>query len=182
MEYPSVTEVINMFVDFSMVSTMNFNLSISRGNVVHKYCLAIAKGLTVPELNGEASGYIESFQKWMEYVKPEIVAIEPEVKNDKFGYIGHPDLIYKRGKDIVLLDIKTGQSPCWAWTIQLAAYYYCDLPSGPVDAVEILSPHPQGDLARVLVYPKSVINKAYSIFINMLNVYRYKNSKEWMPK
>ena len=182
MDYPSVTQIINEFADYSMVSTMNFNLSISRGNVVHKHCLAIARGLTVPELNGEAQGYIQSFQKWIDYVKPEIIAVEPEVKNDKFGYIGHPDLIYKKNEQVYLLDIKTGQTPSWTWTIQLAAYYYCDLPSSPISAVEILSPHPLGDIPRVFRYSRDSINKAYSIFINMLNVYRYKNSKEWMPK
>lgn len=127
MNYPSVTQVLKTYQNFSMVPKHILNMASERGIQVHTICASIAKGLFISpqEITSDVKGYITSFKKWFEYVD-QVILVEEELIDSKIGFIGHPDLVVKMIGDqhLTLVDLKTSSIVGKTWNVQLAAYWH----------------------------------------------------------
>jgi len=123
--YPSVTEVLSHYQDFSRVSESRLEAARIRGTVVDRFCKLYANGLwpVVPEIY---EGYFVSFKKWwltvVDLTKP--VDMDLELIDENWGFIGHPDFILTlKGEDWrSVWDLKTPVAHYPTWKAQLAAY------------------------------------------------------------
>ena len=87
MTYPSVTQVIGRYSDFSRVPPDVLEAAKERGTRVHQVCAAMAQGLWVPDYceSGDAP-YIVSFEQWFEAVVEKVIAVEPELTCSKVPF------------------------------------------------------------------------------------------------
>ena len=128
MNYPSVTQVLSVYQDFSMVPEHVLAMASERGTQVHAICSSLAKGLFVShrQITSDIEGYIQSFNQWFSDYVEEVVLIEQELIDESLGFIGHPDLIVKIKKApyLTLIDLKTPKIVGKTWRAQLAAYWH----------------------------------------------------------
>ncbi len=124
MSYPSVTEILSPYSDFSKVPADRLATAAERGSRVHGICAAIVQGLWVPSIPDDCAGYVASFKKWLDVANPEIVLSEKELVHPAFKYLGHPDLIvrFPTDSDQTVVDFKTPLAKQKTWALQLAAY------------------------------------------------------------
>lgn len=127
MTYPSVTQVLSVYQDFSMVPEHILTMASERGSRVHAICASLAQKLFVShrQITPDIEGYIQSFNQWFEYVD-EVVLVEQELIDPTLGFIGHPDLVVKMKGDqpLTLVDLKTPKIIGKTWRAQLAAYWH----------------------------------------------------------
>lgn len=127
MKYPSVTQVLSVYQDFSMVPEDVLTMASERGSRVHAICASLAQKLFVShrQITPDIEGYIQSFNQWFEYVE-EVVLVEKGLVDPKLGFIGHPDLLVKMkgDQDLTLIDLKTPKVIGKTWRAQLAAYWH----------------------------------------------------------
>ena len=124
MDYPSVTQVLAPFTDFSMIPPDVLQAAADRGSKVHAICAGIALGEWVPKPPPELSGYISSFRQWFKYVD-KVWLVEEELVDRAYGFKGHPDLAVSLIGDedfIRVLDLKTPATKTPTWAAQIAAY------------------------------------------------------------
>lgn len=122
--FPSVTEILSPFVDFSMIKPSVLKKASERGVRVHAACSAYSQGLWVAPLNEDEIRYFFSFKIWFNTLVDSVELSEPELESKKYGYCGHPDIILKiKGdKGLTLIDFKTPLSEQKTWKVQIAAY------------------------------------------------------------
>ena len=121
--YPSVTQVLGKYQDFSQIPPERLEAACERGTAVHAFCAAHAKGLWAPMPLG-AEGYCQSFTKWFDKYVKKVIFVEKELICPTYGFIGHPDIccIIKGDKDLSLGDLKTPIALQPVWKAQLASY------------------------------------------------------------
>lgn len=122
--FPSVTEVLRPYQDFSGVLPEKLDIATRRGSRVHTVCLAIAGGRWAPPLPEEYEGYRQSFQWWLDSCVTRVYEVEPEWEDEVLGFIGHPDLIVhmKGDRKLTVADLKTPVALKRIWRMQLAGY------------------------------------------------------------
>ena len=123
---PRVTEILGPYSDFSKVPSDVLEAAQERGTAVHEACAAYALGLYSP-VSEELAGYFESFRSWFDRFVVEVCAVEQEIINEKWGYIGHVDFIGLisgvRPKPVVaVIDWKTPFAESRSWHCQTQAY------------------------------------------------------------
>ena len=127
MIYPRVTEILNPYSDFSAVPPDVLEAACDRGNEVHKCCAAYALDLFHP-IPDDLRGFFSSFRAYFDLYVIEVLAVEEELLNEKWGYCGHADLIAKvtgfaPGCPVVaVIDYKTPITASQTWRCQIAAY------------------------------------------------------------
>lgn len=128
MKYPSVTQVLSVYQDFSVVPDHILTMASERGIRVHAICASLAQKLFVSkrQIAPDIEGYIQSFNQWFDEYVEEVVLVEKELIDPNLGFIGHPDLVVKmRGdRDLTLIDLKTPKVIGKTWSTQLAAYWH----------------------------------------------------------
>ena len=170
----SVTEALKPFNDFSRIPSETLRHAAERGQRVHA---AIAAHLTgtflVTPLPEEERPLFDSLRLWCDEMVHVVIAVEPELKDEALGYVGHPDAIVRlTNKSVAVIDFKTPQVEGKTWPIQIAAYRqlafqkHKEFPLGYA-----VSPRPDGRLARAFVYDHNPHH--FAIFLNCLNAYRY---------
>lgn len=169
-KYPSVTEILNPYVDFSMVSEHILTRATDRGKTVHSICAGICQGLWIPEVSEECEGYIESFQGWFDSQVKEILLVEEELIDEVYSFKGHPDIIVKIPEGIVLVDLKTPTGLQKAWRLQLAAYLRLARKFKPEKAGS-LRLNADGKTAKMEWYKDSA--QDFNIFLGLLNAHNY---------
>jgi len=121
-KWPSVTQVLSVYSDFSKIDPRTLEAAAARGTEVHKVCAAIAKGLfpVVPEA---IQGYVVSFRRWFENVE-EVLLVEKRLEDLTFMYHGTPDVVLRLRGDSAprLIDLKTPATLGKLWAAQVAAY------------------------------------------------------------
>lgn len=122
-KYPSVTEVLEPYVDLSMVKPEVLEAAQTRGKIVHNVCHGYAKyqiAINVPE---KYLGYIESFKYFYRDIE-EIEMLEDRIFNDGILLCGQADLVAKRYDDKLprVWDLKTPVSVYSTWKAQISAY------------------------------------------------------------
>lgn len=120
--YPSVTQVLSPFIDFSMVPEGILLAATERGKEVHLICAAIANGYWTPTAPKEIAGYINSFCKWFACMVEEVIFSEKEFVDQDYGFIGHPDLGLRINGKFAVVDLKTPAVLQAVWKGQCAAY------------------------------------------------------------
>jgi hypothetical protein len=122
-KWPSVTQVLSLFMDFSRIHPDILAAAASRGTEVHRICSAIATGLHVPAIPEGLEGYIASFRQWFDRVD-EVLLVEERLRDHIFQYHGQPDLVVRLRGDQAprLIDLKTPYSKGKLWAAQIAAY------------------------------------------------------------
>ena len=73
MLFPSVTQVLSPFVDYSMIPADVLERSCLRGTAVHDACATIARGLPVMNLTPETAGYVDSYRRWYDLMVDEVL-------------------------------------------------------------------------------------------------------------
>jgi hypothetical protein len=171
--YPSVTEVLSPWTDFSMVSDQNLRFATQRGIEVHQYCAAYAKGIWVMDVPDYCDSYFTSFKKWFDMMVGEVLSVENEYIHPGFFYIGHPDLICKlKDETTVLIDLKTPITKSKIWQVQLAAYAHLLIGYDIFpDKYGSLQLSPEGKIAKMNWYENNA--EDFNIFLSALNCWKY---------
>lgn len=176
MNYPSVTQVLSVYQDFSQIPEHVLNHAAERGTKVHAACAAHAQGLWVPPLEDEVRGYFESGRNWFDSVVEEVVLVEGELVDKGLGFCGHPDLICRIKGDtaFTVVDYKTPAVKNLIWRAQLAAYKHLVEATRPgqwiVQRVLSLRLSKEGKPPKVDEYLNSP--KDFAAFLSALNAYR----------
>lgn len=123
---PSVTEVLGLYADFSMINPAVLAHACERGTKVHTAIAAHLQGLWVPALDQEVQQYFNSFRRWADIMLDKVVLIESEGICDCYGYMGHYDsALILKGDDpyaVSVLDWKTPVTAQKTWKAQNASY------------------------------------------------------------
>ena len=125
---PSVTEVLGVFMDFSMINPSVLQHACDRGTRVHNAIAAHLDGLWVQPLDDEAQPYFDSFRRWADIMLDKVMLIENEGVCDcpGYGFMGHYDsALVLKGDDpgaVSVLDWKTPVTAGKTWTAQNASY------------------------------------------------------------
>lgn len=188
MKYFSVTKVLQPFADFSKIPPHVLAYAADRGTRVHRICLNVyAKGIPVMNVPDDCYGFFLSFTTWFDQYVAEVLHIEKEFVDRRFGFVGHVDMIclLNDGR-IVIVDLKTPAIESPSWKLQLAAYReavnqeFCVQAAGQ-QPIEVpakngcmsLLLNKDGKRAKASVYQYS--NDDFAVFLSALNVYRYFN-------
>lgn len=164
------------------------------GTAVHEICERLANGLPAGHVHPELSGFVDSFNRFLERYQPEFLHTEATIWNDDLNYAGSLDGIAIIEGDTCLLDYKTGKGIYADIALQLTAYrnattiFELDDPVGRVSEVaeptlrKVELPHIDGGLAVHLrphpekssITPVSVDDdEVMEVFKHLLGVRRW---------
>lgn len=179
MKYPSVTEILGKYQDFSMIPPERLALACDRGKAVHAYCAAYAAGIWIPRPKG-SEGYCESYVTWFNEYVEEVFLIEEELVDKTFGFVGHPDLIarLKGDKAATVVDLKTPVALLRIWAVQLASYLHLAKTKLPLPLTKAfvsgcgsLRLDPRGKPAKFKHYTDSA--QDFQAFLNALTAHKF---------
>lgn len=172
--YPSVTQVLSPFCDWSRIPAKILEAAAIRGTRIHD---AISDDLTggFVVLPDELMGYYASFKKWSCSMLVEAVEVEKRYVNTTFGFTGQIDCIARLSGDtgLTLIDWKTGATAMPSWRIQIAAYRELAAANG-IETVRGLSVRVRGDGSGCVVkeYPGNC-KQDYAVFLSALTAYNF---------
>lgn len=175
--YPSVTEVISPYADFSMIRPDVLKAAADRGTAVHHICSQIATGLFVVGIDPAYAGYVVSFRRWFDTAVDTVILSEERLMDMAFGYHGQIDLLVRSKEGTVdLVDLKTPAASLKTWKVQLAGYrHLVEISDYPTpDRVGSLRLDRDGGVPRMEWYQNSA--QDLNVFVSALNCYRYFNS------
>lgn len=177
MLFPSVTEVLKPYCDFSSVPAAELDEAAARGTTVHDACASIAQGLPLFYIPKKIEGYLQSYIRWFDSIVDEVLLVEERLTDNEFGYHGAPDSIFKTKQgDVILVDNKTPTGLVRAWQLQCAGYYNLAVKSGiRPDKTGSLMLNPEGKAAKVEYYENSRTD--FPMFLQALNLFRFFNTK-----
>ena len=143
--------------------------------MVHEACAAYARGIWmyVPE---EWEGYFVSFKAWFDKYVVKVVAVEQEVCHDRWGYIGHADLIalvagLTPKHTIAIIDYKTPVTINRRWMVQIAAYVEAAKKQYGVEIGGALQLRKDGGLPKMTWVEDH--NRAFAAFTGILSGWNY---------
>ena len=181
MAYPSVTTVLGLYSDFSMIHPKVLETAAARGTEVHAICAAIAQGTWVPSVPPDCAPYVLSFQQWFEANVKDVLMVEEELIDVVHGFLGHPDMALILLDDTRwLVDLKTPVTKNKLWSAQLAAYRHLAMEgkradgtsaSLQVDRVASLRLSPKGRPPILDEYQNSALD--FGAFLAALSAWRY---------
>jgi hypothetical protein len=190
MKFFSATEVLQPFAKFDQVTAGRLIAAQELGKEVHTLCFKFCQRRWPVRAHGKkAGGYFFSFKDWYKQFVYDVIEIEPELKNEAFGFLGHPDLILRLDMKmnlprreivtldraektlIAIIDLKTPITKSKAWALQMAAYHAL-YPAAQV--VGTLQLDPEGKTATCIWYQGSR-NADFNVFLTCLQAYRYFN-------
>ena len=171
--YPSVTEILSPYTDFSMVPEHILTRATERGTKVHSICAGICQGLWIPEIPEECKGYIVSFQRWFDEYVEEVIFVEKELIDPTYGFMGHLDFFGRLKRlGMALLDWKTPLTLYKAWRLQMVGYNrLLEVEREQVDVVASLQLDPNGGIPKMVRYENSA--QDFNIFLGLLNGHNY---------
>ena len=122
--YIRVTDVLKPFTNLSHIDPAVLQNAADRGTRVHKYCELYAQNMLIEIPDLDCIGYVNSFKKWFDKNVDQVISLEKRLNHPEYKISGKYDLLIKlKGSDdIILIDIKTPQSPALSWSLQTAAY------------------------------------------------------------
>lgn len=176
MLFPSVTEVLKQYQDFSGVSQGIMERAGIRGTAVHSYCCNIANGIPAVGVPDDYQHYVDAFQAWVSEFVSDTLFTEERLIDEALGFHGQPDLVVTaKDKSNILIDMKTGVFGMKLWPIQLVAYkHLLELIGHKIDrtAVLLLNQKP----AKLIEYTVKATH--LNLFFQMLNIHRYLRNEE----
>ena len=174
---PTVTEIINPWVDFSKISPNTLQAAADRGTAVHEACAMHVQGIWSFVNPPEIVGYVDSFRRWYDKMVVEAILVEERMFDKASGYCGQLDLVVKiYGGEIWLVDIKTPAVLSKSWRVQIASYKnLCEISGIKVDRCGSLRLRKDGKIPSMDWYEGSTLQD-FNIFLAALNCYRFFNS------
>ena len=126
-----VTKPLEKYSDFSHVPKFRMEAASDRGTRAHRLFSAYAKGLYIPKIDWDLTGYFQSYKTWYARYVVRALLVEERLTDDQvLGVSGQIDLIaelrdiYPDRNIIALLDDKTALQPSSTWQSQISAYWY----------------------------------------------------------
>ena len=112
-------------IDGTVVDKETFEAAGDKGTSIHKGApLVLAGTLDWDELDLSLLVPLRQLEEWQKDMKPEVIAVEKPLYSEKHGYAGTPDLVCRIGRDVMIVDFKSGAYGCAG--PQLAAYVELD--------------------------------------------------------
>ncbi len=185
----TVTQVLEEYVDLSMVPHDRLVFAGTRGNVVHQTIASILlphqNTIFIPQALVDeqgARGYIDSFRKWAELMIEDTWEVEKEIICDCFHFVGHVDWIGRlKGEKTghcSVIDWKTPITWGKTWLAQCGAYRHLvqyhlrpeEIPVGKCGPVML---HKKGNAAKLRNDPPEAVTEAFTHYLEKLNADRY---------
>lgn len=175
-KYPSVTEVLGIYQDFTKIPKHLLDNAQARGIDVHGYAASYCRGLWFPE-NPEYSGYYKSFRIWFDVVVSKVILVEQRLSDEIHGYTGQLDLLAVLKGDYLptIIDFKTPLRLYPIWAAQGAAYKNLCKQYEPYQ-VASLRLDPKGGNAKFTDYKDT--ERDFKAFLNALYAYKYFNERK----
>jgi len=176
MTYPSVTEILAKYCDFSVVRPEVLEAACNRGSWVHAYCAAYAQNLWMSAPDG-LEGYCQSFKNWFDAMVVKVILVEHELVDKVYGYVGHLDLLalLKGDKQPSVVDYKTPLTKGATWGGQGAAYLNLAKKYKPW---RFGSLRLKADGGPAIFDPYQETKRDFQAFVNALYAHRYFLGKE----
>lgn len=172
---PSVTEVLNPWVDFSHVPPDRLLLASERGTRVHAACEAYALGIWSPidSIEEDIRYYVWSFRRWFDTQVAEVLLVEARLTDDRLGYTGQIDLaVVLRTAEVVIVDLKTPVTKSKSWRLQMAGYLNLYPRASKAGSLRL---NPEGKVPKMDWYDGSAAQDL-AVFLSALNCHRYFHS------
>jgi hypothetical protein len=175
----SVSKVLGLYFDANPIPKAVLEQAIERGNETHRCCTLFAQGkMAIPKLPG-VENRLEAFKKWWKLHDLELIDAEPFIKDEAYGFYGHPDLVcLYHESELWVPDMKTPMVESPTWKGQVSAYvhlvrqaYHCDIVQGC--AVQL--PDEEKQEAKVTWYDEQARDLA--VFLGLVQACR-----EYWPK
>jgi len=174
----SVTQILSPFSKFDGIPAATLEAAKQRGLRVHAAAAAYLTGtFQVVQLLPEDEGYWASLKDWIDSMVDHVYDVEPELKDETLGFVGHPDLICRVNGHATVPDWKTPAAQSLSWRPQLAAY--CHLAGINYRHHSVywrgmtVQPDKDGKLAKGTPYQQSM--QDFGVFLSCLNAYRFFN-------
>lgn len=177
MNYPHVSAILKPFVDYSEIPADRLELARDRGIRLHAAFASYALMVWSPKLPAKDRGYFDSFKRWFDQYVVKVHAVEKQLLDDAFGFIGTPDFIGELSMPagtflMTVVDWKTPLTPSRTWKAQANAYLHLAKKAGyPAQLSGILQPDPDGNIARMTWVKNEA--KHFAAFVSALNCHRY---------
>ena len=175
MIFPTVTEIIRPWVDFSKIPPAVLQHAADRGTAIHDLCARIVRGeFVIPP--DEYYLHCQSFRLWLDTLVDFHLLVEERLVDPAWGYSGQIDLLVVLNDERkALVDLKTPVIASKSWRVQLAGYnHLCQVTGHKTDCAGSLQLSPQGNVAKMTWYEDSAGD--FNTFVQCLNVYRFFNS------
>ena len=173
-----VTEALSPFSSLALrdVPAERLQQAAERGRRIHAAVAAELSGLfCVHDLTPDEEMRAMSLIAWSREYLGEVIAIEPELRDEALGFMGSPDLVCRlKSGTAAVVDWKTPTTIATTWGAQLAAYahlaahaYGLQLPIARM----VLIPSESGATPRAYYYDDQ--DRDFAAFLAALTAYRY---------
>ena len=173
-DYPSVSKIIEILYDFSMVKDDVLALAAERGSAVH-YATELydENDLDWSGLDDRIVNYVRAWERFRTETGWHVVHKEQVVAHPVHRYAGTFDRIMAVGQRRILVDIKTASQLHPATAIQTAAYVaaYSALHNPPTALERAAVKLNKDGTYRLQMYTDK---SDFGVFLGCLNIYRFK--------
>lgn len=175
----NVTQALSPFNRYDGIPPSVLEAAKQRGQRLHAAAAAYLTGtFQVVKLLPEDAGYWESLRFWIDDHVDHVYDVEPELVDERLGFVGHPDLICRlSGRRFFVVDWKTPAQESKSWRVQLGAYVHLAVKHyrhhSPIWRGMAVQPDRDGRLAKGTPYLATAAD--FGIFISCLNAYRFFN-------
>lgn len=121
---PSVSGIVAPLYEFFGVSRDVLERKAAVGRAVHKACEIIDQGRAIdPDtLDPAVAPYVDGYRRFLDEVRPQVIASERFIWNEVMQYAGRLDRVYLINGRLVWVDIKTTATISPAVGVQIAGY------------------------------------------------------------
>lgn len=167
---PSVTQVLEPLVDYSMVPSWRLDLAAERGTYVHKL-IELYEFETLDEYDQELKPYLDAWIQFLADTGFVSDLIEYRVYHPQYKYAGQIDRIGHIRKKMILIDVKTTAIVMPSVGPQVAAYREAWASEAyQIDERWVVQLKPDGTYRRETLRGSG----DFSTFLACLNIHKFK--------
>lgn len=170
---PSVTQVLAVLADFSMVNPDVLEWKRNLGTQVHA-ATALDDREDLGDYDEQIDGYVQAWRNFRNVFRFEPLRIEETVFSAKHGFAGTLDRIGLFQGNNALLDIKTGDTPILYAGPQTAAYLVASTGNERLTMPRYMVRLFENGTYK-LTQCKNKMD--FQIFLNCLNIWKWRNAK-----
>jgi len=173
--YTRVTEIVNQFTDFSHIPFEVLENKRNIGSDVHLAIESEEEGF-FHIASDLSAGYIESYRRWKDSVKPKFKVMEKRFFDDDLKVTGQVDAIVKVQGLEFIVDFKTSASANKeVWPLQ--AHFYWHLTNKNEEMLDprvvFIKLDKEGKLPKIYEYEFSL--DTWKVCLAYLEVYKYRH-------
>jgi hypothetical protein len=175
--YTRVSSILGQWDTFGHIDPVVLQNKCNIGTRVHETIDAHHKNIYLP-LDNAAKGYFDSYVRWEEVVKPNVIKNEERYYCDKLMITGQVDAIITFPGDgrLVLIDYKTSaQESPKTWPLQACFYHYLASQAGVElsDRLIFIKLDKTGQMPKIYEYQYS--RQLWDVCLAAWTTYRYRN-------